>query len=162
MSGLYGGHAGKAATIFPNSVTLRLRPPIGDPLYPIRRLLCLQPIGSPGSPPGPPPLIGDFIPLVVSETLIITEPWEVVPGVVYPYTGSGGMVLGGAGVTEEIPVGVYPYVGSGDMTTGGDGVTEGPITEPDSVYTAGGSGYMTYDVTYFAADNQGSSYLVSP
>ncbi len=52
---------------------------VSDPLYAIRRYLCLSPRKIPSGPLGPPILEGEFLPLITGETLIISEPWEDVP-----------------------------------------------------------------------------------
>jgi hypothetical protein len=81
MAGLYGGFAGRGLTDFRMTApgALKLFPPVGDPLYAIRRYLCLSPRRLPGGPTSAPFLEGHFVPLIVGETLIISEPWEDAP-----------------------------------------------------------------------------------
>lgn len=62
------------------STSLHLFPKnVSDPLYAIRRYLCLSPRKALSGPLGSPILAGEFIPLITGETLIISEPWEDVP-----------------------------------------------------------------------------------
>ncbi len=79
MPGISGGFAGKGFSNFSSQQGLHLRPPLGDPLFAIRRYLCLQPTQPVGPVPGPPVLVANFVPLITGEDPIIIEPWEDVP-----------------------------------------------------------------------------------
>lgn len=143
MAGLHGGFAGKSLSNFDKGVSLKLRPPIDDPLFAIRRYLCLQPQPSVAPLPGPPPMVGDFIPLITSEDLIISEPWEDAPLLntyIYlgsgdasfagdaaisetnSYTGSGSIILGGTAFVSQS----NDYIGNGGANFDGAAITEGP------------------------------------
>lgn len=66
---------------FPLSTGLRLFPTDkSDPVYALRRYLCIRPNRDIVPFPGSPLLFGEFIPLLVGETPILLEPWEDVSG----------------------------------------------------------------------------------
>ena len=122
--GLHGGFAGKGTSNFSKTSGTKLRTDITDPLYALRRMLCQEPAPATGAPPGPPPLAGGFVPLVVGEDLIITEPWEDVPGTVniftYAATGSNTLSIGGSATTTA--GGNFVYIGSGGLLAAGGAV----------------------------------------
>ena len=69
------------STIFPRSIGLRLFPQdFSDPVHPLRRYLCIRPNRDVMPVPGPPILMGTFIPVIIGETPILLEPWEDVSG----------------------------------------------------------------------------------
>lgn len=71
---------GRAYTDFGRSVSLHLFPTDkGDPLYALRRYLCLRPNRDVGPPLAPPLLEGEFVPEPDEDVLIISEPWEDAP-----------------------------------------------------------------------------------
>lgn len=82
MPGLGGGFAGRGLTDFGMTApgALHIFPQdISDPLYAIRRYLCLEPRRQAAAPLSSPVLSGLFIPVIIDETLIISEPWEDLP-----------------------------------------------------------------------------------
>lgn len=139
MAGLHGGFAGRGLSDFSEkSTSLKLRPPIDSPLFPIRRYLCLEPIISLAPLPGPPPMVGEFIPLIVSEDLIISEPWEdAAPPAIFNYAGDGNLISGGIAEISKTNV----YIGSGDLVTGGAAsVSQGNEYIGNGGLTFGGAG----------------------
>jgi hypothetical protein len=78
-----------------------------------------------------------WVPEIVDEDLIISEPWEdIITLNVFTYTGSGGTVSGGAATTSS---------------------EEPPLFF--SVYSENSNAYMTLQLEGWATDSIGASYL---
>ena len=134
MAGLYGGSPGRGLTQFTLSRGLRTFPTdLGDPLYALRRYLCTRPTKVVGLPPSPPPFMGIFEPLIISEDLIISEGWEDMPTpftpvIIEPWEYPPPPYVPTLEYDEDwsVTITIFPYVGSGGLSLGGTAGTLGP------------------------------------